>query len=85
MENLPDELRLLILSYMPPSDLWLRVRHVNKEYRQFADEVAAKEHVPNFTIGLNFTLSSGTHHRWYDLVSTPLLSQTMSTPTFVSH
>lgn len=70
MESLPDELKLLILSLLPPSDLWLSVRHVNRKYRQYADEVASKEHVPNFTVGLNFTLSSGTHHRWYDVRGT---------------
>lgn len=70
MDRLPDELRLLILSYLSPADLWLSVRHVNPQYQKLVDEVASKEHVPNFAIGQNFTLSSGSHHRWYDVRGT---------------
>ena len=70
MDSLPDELKLQILSYLPPSDLWHGVRHINPKYQQYADEVAAKEHIPKFKVGLNFTLSSGSHHRWYDVHGT---------------
>ena len=70
LEQLPEELRLLILSYLPPSDLWLSVRHINSQYRDYAEEVASKELIPNFAVGLNFTLSSGSHHRWYDIRGT---------------
>ena len=70
MDNLPNELKLQILSFLSPADLWRSVRHINANYRQYADEVAAKEHIPKFQIGLNFTLSSGTHHRWYDVRGT---------------
>lgn len=70
MESLPDELKLTILSFVSPKDLWRSVRFVNSRYRQYTDEVAAKAHIPNFSIGLNFTLSSGTHHRWYDVRGT---------------
>lgn len=70
LEELPEELRLLILSFVPPSDLWLSVRHVNNRYREYAEDVASKRLIPQFTIGLNFTLSQGTHHRWYDVRGT---------------
>jgi hypothetical protein len=70
MERLPDEIRLHILSYVAPSDLWHSVRHVNQQYGKYAEEVASKQHVPNFNVGLNFTLGSGSAHRWYDVRGT---------------
>lgn len=70
LDSLPEELRLLILSFVPPSDLWLSVRHVNNQYREYVEEVAAKRLVPQFRIGLYFTLNSGSHHRWYDVRGT---------------
>lgn len=70
LDRLPEELRLHILSYISPSDLWLSVRHINKQYRNYAEDVASKQLVPKFTIGLNFTLGSGSHHRWYDIRGT---------------
>ena len=70
MEKLPDELTLLILSFLSPVDLWRSVRNINGKYLKFAEEVAQREHIPKFRIGLNFTLSSGTHHRWYDVRGT---------------
>lgn len=70
MDRLPDEIHLHILSYVPPSDLWTNVRHVNRQYSKYADEVASKQHVPKFSIGLNFTLSTGSTHRWYDVRGT---------------
>lgn len=70
LEPFPEELRLLILSYIPSADLWLNVRHVNQTYRHYAEDVAIQTLLPNFTIGLNFTLSSSTHHKWYDVRGT---------------
>src|ERR1700753_2347647 len=70
MDTLPDELRLQILTFVSPTDLWLSVRHINSQYRKYADEIASKEHIPKFSVGQNFTLSSGSHHRWYDVRGT---------------
>lgn len=70
LESLPEELRLSILSFVSPADLWLHVRYVNNQYREYAEDVASRELIPRFTIGLNFTLSSGSHHRWYDVRGT---------------
>ena len=70
LDQLPIELRLQILSFLDPADLWLSVRHINNRYRDYAEEIIAKELIPRFTVGLNFTLSSGSHHRWYDVRGT---------------
>lgn len=67
MDKLPEELRLHILSYLPSSDLWLSVRHINQRYSRYADDVACKNLVPKFTVSLRFTLGSGSSHRWYDV------------------
>lgn len=70
LEDLPEELRLHILSFLPHSDLWLSVRHVNSRYRSYAEDVACKKLIPKFTIGMNFSLSPGAHHRWYGVWGT---------------
>lgn len=70
MDKLPEELRLLIISFISPADLWLSVRHINNQYKRYAEEVVTKEHVPAFTVGLSFSLTSGSHHRWFDVRGT---------------
>ncbi len=70
MGRLPEELLLHILSYLSPVDLIYNIRHVSHRYLHLSDEVASTQHIPNFSIGLNFTLSSGSHHRWYDVRGT---------------
>ena len=70
LDSLPEELRLLILSYLSISDLWLKARYINDRYRNYVEEVAAKELLPKFSIDLNFTLGSGSTHRWYDIRGT---------------
>lgn len=65
--TLPEELWLDILHHTPPQDLWLSVRQVNKRFQAVAEDVLQTQVVPNFTLGLNYTLGSGTHHRWYDV------------------
>ena len=64
IQSLPEEIRLAILSFLPASDLWLSVKHVNNQYRNYAEEVATKHLLPRFTIGMHFSLSSDTHQRW---------------------
>lgn len=70
MDQLPDELRLHILSYVPVQELWHSVRRVNKTYSRYADELALKQHIPYFNIGSHFTLGTGSTHRWYDVRGT---------------
>ncbi len=70
MDRLPDEIHLHILSYLSPRDLWSNARHINQKYSQYAEEIAIKHHIPHFTIGLNFTLTSGSTYRWYDVWGT---------------
>ncbi|KXT06361.1 hypothetical protein AC578_9202 [Pseudocercospora eumusae] len=64
---LPEELWLEILRYTSSEDLWLSIRHVNKRFQALAEDVVQSQTTPNFTICLNYTLGSGTHHRWYDV------------------
>ncbi|KAF2480773.1 hypothetical protein BDY17DRAFT_200176 [Neohortaea acidophila] len=70
LERLPEEIVLLILGFIQPWDLWLKVRHVNSVYRSYAEDVASKLLVPQFDIGLRFNLSSGNVPRWYDVRGT---------------
>ena len=70
MDTLPDELRLQILSYLAPRDLWHSVRHINTQYQKYTDEIATKQHIPEFTVSLTFTLGGGSSHRWYDVHGT---------------
>lgn len=70
LDTIPEELRLLILSFVPPSDLWLHVRHINPRYEAYAEDVASLFLVSQFKIGLNFALGSGDIPRWYEIRGT---------------
>lgn len=70
MDELPDEIKLHILSYLSPQELWQSARNINDQWKSYADEIATKQHIPKFTIGIHFTLGSGQTHRWYDVRGT---------------
>lgn len=70
LDTIPEELRILILSFVPTADLWLHVRHINTRYEVYAEDVASLYIVPQFKIGLNFALNSGNIPRWYDIRGT---------------
>lgn len=63
---LPIELWLEVLKYVDPSDLWLSARSVSRNFRTYAEDVAAAQLIQRFSISLKFTLGSSNRRHWYD-------------------
>ncbi|RMY18358.1 hypothetical protein D0867_05381, partial [Hortaea werneckii] len=69
--DLPDELWLLITEYLAAKDVWASVRHVNERLSRIAtDQLMRADHVRRLSIGVSFSLGSGSHHRWFDIRGT---------------
>jgi len=67
MPYLPDELWLRILHHVPPQDIWLGVRPINKQLAACAEDAVTGEPISKFTVGITLSLAAGQHHRWYDV------------------
>ena len=72
--SLPDEILLEIFRETDPRTLWLSIRNVNQQFRACAEDIVRSELIRRFTVGLNYTLGSGSHHRWYDIRGSITLS-----------
>lgn len=65
--SIPTELWLMIFQRVPDADLWLNVRKTCRRFRACADDIGKEQLLPGFTLQMNYTLGSGSHHRWYDV------------------
>ena len=74
MPHLPDELWLHILAYLPPADIWRTLHPLSRQLSACTEDYLVSPHCSNvlsrFTVGHQFSLSSGSHHRWYDVRGT---------------
>lgn len=69
--DIPDELWLLILEHLSAKDVWASARHVNERLSRIAtDQLMRADHVSRLSIGVSFSLGSGSHHRWFDIRGT---------------
>ena len=67
--HLPDEIWLEILGHLDYLTLW-QTRAISTKLRTESERLAVATLLPNISMALTYTLSSGTRHRWYDVRAT---------------
>jgi len=71
MSALPDELVLHILSNVPPRTVWETTKiGGSRQLQSCAEDTLLTHTLPETSLALTFSLSSGSHHRWYDITAT---------------
>jgi len=68
MLYLPDELWLQIVAALRPDDLWI-LHQTSRQLQRVVEEVwqSPRGPISIFLVGPQFSLGSGSHHRWFDV------------------